>query len=622
MRLAPWAIVLLGVSLAIAACWQALNAPFFLDDNFYVFDNVKLQALHPADLYKLFLEPYNSYEFLPLRDLSYWLDMRLFGLAPYELRLHNMLLYLMGCLLVYTTTLSLWRYFTPGATDAPWAAAAVATLFALHPAHVETLVWASCRKDVLSGLFALLALWLAVGARRAQGLAPRRASATLAALLAAILCKATMVVMAPVIGLLWIIFWRDIPAIARPRAMLLWPLACMLLAACLAAIFMGHSSVKLPVYFGAEAYPRTLAILGWMARLALTPESRHYLYPVYEGAGLGGMVALGAMTLLAGIAGVAMLRKRSLAGFALAIFALLCLPYTQILPYSTDSLVTDRSLYLALWPILLLLVALGWQLKRVPRLLLLLAVALPWIYQTVERPNDWRGMDTVFDADIRAYPGFYFPLCRKVFWLHDTGNASARDEKLADAIADPQIRNIMIQFVRADHALNAAASAADLHETISRLLAWDALLQKLPEQAKWNTPLTVAYAKFREELKGLWIALAQKFPDDAGVRYQAGLGMLKAGDFERAASELQAAVGSPQLAGALRGSAFKSLGIALLDGGHFVQAEAPLQAALTQTPPDSESYCVLAELYRHTGRPTEALQAEFNCRFHGAAKQQ
>ena len=44
-------------------------------------------------------------------------------------------------------------------TGALWRSALVAALFALHPLHVESVAWASERKDVLSTLFFLLTLW-------------------------------------------------------------------------------------------------------------------------------------------------------------------------------------------------------------------------------------------------------------------------------------------------------------------------------------------------------------------------------------------------------------------------------------------------------------------------------
>lgn len=143
----PLMLVLVSASVAVGAYLQAFNYPFISDDLTYLPQNTKLIGLHLADLWRLFIEPYNCcFEYLPLRDLSYWLDIKLFGLTPSASRGHNILLYLLSLPLVYATTLAIWKYFRPvDATSAPWAAAAVTALFALHPTLVESVVWISGR---------------------------------------------------------------------------------------------------------------------------------------------------------------------------------------------------------------------------------------------------------------------------------------------------------------------------------------------------------------------------------------------------------------------------------------------------------------------------------------------
>src|SRR5438046_2221760 len=49
-------------------------------------------------------------------------------------------------------------WFLLRATHARWPSALIAALFALHPLHVESVAWASERKDTLSTLFGLLSL--------------------------------------------------------------------------------------------------------------------------------------------------------------------------------------------------------------------------------------------------------------------------------------------------------------------------------------------------------------------------------------------------------------------------------------------------------------------------------
>jgi hypothetical protein len=178
--------------------------------------------------------------------------------------------------LVYVVTLRLWRYFrTADVTDTPWAAAVVTALFALHPALIESVVWISGRKYMLPNLFAMLTLWLAVKAKREYCLSVPHAIAALLAFVAMMLSKASYVAVAPIIALLWVMFWRDIPATKRPHSLLLWPVAILVLAGILIRVFIVGSEETEPFYFGSEALTRTFAILGWLARLAVSPEGRH-----------------------------------------------------------------------------------------------------------------------------------------------------------------------------------------------------------------------------------------------------------------------------------------------------------------------------------------------------------
>jgi len=530
-HLAPLVLVLFGVLVALGATLQALNFPFLSDDSFYITSNAKLAGLRFAELWRLLVEPYNPYEFLPLRDFSYWLDMALFGLTPSAFRLHNMFLYLLCCLLVYGATLSVWRYFRPSQfADAPWVAATVTALFAIHPAHVEAVVWISGRKDVLSGMFAMLALWLAIQAKREQGFSPRYAMACLLVLLAAMLSKATTVAVAPIIALIWIVFWRDTPQSLRRRTMLLWPLAVLLLAACMAPIFSANSTVKLLPYWGIESVTRALAVVGWLLRLVITPASHHYAYPVFEDAWLPAMVAAGVVMLLVAMAGVVMLlRKRSIEGFALAAFALLCLPYTQFAPYITHSLVTDRFLFLAIWPAMLLLVALVWRLTPMPRVAILLLIALPWAMQTVERPRDWRSYETLIEADLHAYPGYYFPLFQNIERLVSMGNYNEARE-MADNIKDAEVRNIVIKLVEGAYAVAVdAVRTGDPRNSLARLQELGGLLKQPLVQAQWNTPLFSFWLSGRNILSAEWETLARNFPEDASVRL--GLKLRQEGGF-------------------------------------------------------------------------------------------
>jgi tetratricopeptide (TPR) repeat protein len=614
-QFAPLALILLSAIIAVASYLQTLDYPFVYDDVVYVPENAKLAGLHLSELWRLFVEPYNEFsEFLPLRDFSYWLDMTLFGLAPSVFRVHNILLYLLCLPLVYATTLELWRYFRQADTaNAPMAAAAVTVLFALHPTLVEPVVWIGGRKDIQAAMFSLLALWLALRAKRKQALSAPYAAATLLVLLAAMLSKATAFAVAPLIAMLWTLFWFDIPKPERRRSMLLWPFASLLLAACVAKIFAAIITTRVPFYFGMEAVTRTLAIFGWLTRLALSPESRHVFYPVFEYPHLFVMVAIGGVALAGTVAaGISFLRKRSLEGFALIAFFLFCAPSLQFIPYEPPALVSDRFLALAVWPAILLIVAILWRVKPAARAVILFSIALPWCMQTVERPRDWRSFETTIDADLQAYPGCYMPAHYKIV------DFQLRQEKYAEAISTansitiPQFRDVMLNLIEADRAVY-DLSTVDPRGAMSLLWDLGLSLKQPPALAQWDSPIKVLWEMSQITLASEWEFLIGRFPDDISVRYNYGLWLLSVPKYEYAAPQLQAAIESQHLPEYVRGNAFKNLGRALMNSGHIAEAEAPLRAALEQSPPDLQANCMLSDVYKQSGRLKEAAQTKALC---------
>src|SRR5262249_28793599 len=77
-------------------------------------------------------------------------DCQLFGMNAGGHLLVNALIHVANTLLLF--------WFLLRTTCARWPSALVAALFALHPLHVESVAWASERKDTLSTFFGLLSL--------------------------------------------------------------------------------------------------------------------------------------------------------------------------------------------------------------------------------------------------------------------------------------------------------------------------------------------------------------------------------------------------------------------------------------------------------------------------------
>lgn len=86
----------------------------------------------------------------PLTWFSHMLDCELFGVRPGWHHLVNVLFHCLNSSLLFVLLQRL--------TQATWRSLIVAALFALHPAHVESVAWISERKDVLSTFFGILSM--------------------------------------------------------------------------------------------------------------------------------------------------------------------------------------------------------------------------------------------------------------------------------------------------------------------------------------------------------------------------------------------------------------------------------------------------------------------------------
>ena len=131
----------------------------------------------------------------PLTWLSHMLDVSLYGLDVRGHHASSLLLHALNAALVFL--------LLRATTGAAGASLLVAALFAVHPTRLESVVWISERKDVLSTFFGLLALaawvrWTRRGQRPLYALA--------AALHAASLMAKPMLVTLPVL-LLLLDFW-------------------------------------------------------------------------------------------------------------------------------------------------------------------------------------------------------------------------------------------------------------------------------------------------------------------------------------------------------------------------------------------------------------------------------
>jgi tetratricopeptide (TPR) repeat protein len=188
---------LLLAALVFLAYFPLLGAGFVYDDLIIVEGNPTIDSLSPASIARIFgqnywyphLEVDNLYR--PVTVLSHAVEHALVGEAPWLYHLTNILLHLASVLLLH----GLLRRLLPGAG---WLAAALAGIFAVHPAISEAVCNVTCRADLL----VVLLILLAAGAMTAESQRARRPWLLPLLALAALFSKENGVVLLPVVLLI------------------------------------------------------------------------------------------------------------------------------------------------------------------------------------------------------------------------------------------------------------------------------------------------------------------------------------------------------------------------------------------------------------------------------------
>jgi Preprotein translocase subunit YidC len=154
-----------------------------LDDPQYVSENPFVaNGLTWAGVKWAFTSIHASY-WLPLIWLSHMVDVQLYGLNAGGHHVTNVLLHSVDTILLFA--------LLQRTTGALGRSAFVAALFAVHPLHVESVVWLTERKDVLSTLFLLLTIWTYVDYVRQPSRG--RYVLSLACFTLGLMCKAMLV---------------------------------------------------------------------------------------------------------------------------------------------------------------------------------------------------------------------------------------------------------------------------------------------------------------------------------------------------------------------------------------------------------------------------------------------
>jgi tetratricopeptide (TPR) repeat protein len=304
-RTAALAAIYLGLAGLVAVVFLQTGHFNFVnyDDGGYVFENPNIKAgLTWRGVVWAFTHVH-SQNWHPLTSISHMIDCQLFGLNAGAHHLVNVGLHTVTALLLFTF---LWQ-----STNALWASAISAAIFAIHPLRVESVAWISERKDVLSGLFFMLTLLAYLRYLRGQ---TWQRMAVVAICFAFGLMSKPMLVTTPII-LLLLDYWP----FARFKKQGLWklilekvPLVILSVGSCTATLIAQQvaigSTESLPLASRIDnalvTYVNYLRQMFWPVDLV-----PFYIHPEWR---LGTWEIIGAIILLAGITAAMFLLRRKL----------------------------------------------------------------------------------------------------------------------------------------------------------------------------------------------------------------------------------------------------------------------------------------------------------------------
>lgn len=330
------ALILVALTVAVYARTLGHDFQMSWDDNWYIVYNESIQGFSWQNLVTIFSSIYQA-NYAPLQMLSYMLDYSLWGLNPGAFALTNFVFHALNGVLLYRLLSSL--------HGERLLALVASALFLVHPLQVESVAWISCRKNVLS-LFFLLLAWEAY--RRYRAAEPGRGGmaylASLAAFVLSLMAKSTTLVL-PVILMLYDVCYPTGEGRLRLRDKVPYAVAALVFAL-LSMHVQTHDfqgGIREPYHGGsplATVYTMLPVFCLYLWRL-VWPAGLSAIYnPPIHTTPDGVVIAAGLLLAAVVWGGFRLFRTDRRLGFWFLFFWIGLLPFAQIVPILW--LITDR----------------------------------------------------------------------------------------------------------------------------------------------------------------------------------------------------------------------------------------------------------------------------------------
>jgi protein O-mannosyl-transferase len=584
-------------AVTLAVYGQALRCEFLtFDDQAYVTENRHvLPGLTLADIQWAFCSV-TAGNWHPLTMLSHMLDCQIYGLRPWGHHLTNVLLHTANTVLLFLLLARM--------TGAVWPGACVAALFAIHPAHVESVAWIAERKDVLCGFFYLFAIRAYLNAQNSSS---KFRYVWVTVLFALALMSKPMAVTLPFV-LLLLDFWPlgrarllDWP-LWRKLAMEKWPLLLLSAASCGVTVWaqrhdqavasdvelpfagrMGHAMISYFDYVRVLVFPRHLA--------AYYPYRRHesLMWGVVAGVGLA----------LATWLAVACARRRPYVIVGWLWFVGTLVPVIGLVQVGGQGW-ADRYVYLPSIGFFVIAVWAGAELAaRLPAVKLLaplIAVALVWV--TSVELGYWKDTRTLFGRAMAVTENNYLAMTLAGSMDADKGKLDEAIRLYRGALAcKPAYPEAHFFLGRALERKGEAAGALSEYEHALRLR---------PDFAPAHIMVGLLLTKDQkyDEAVAHYQAALKANPESAAAQSDWGMVLTKQGRWQESIGHYEEALRlDPTLA-----EAHNNLGIDYLQTGRLADGIRELRATLKLNSGDAETEINLAQALNQQGQWDQAAE--------------
>jgi tetratricopeptide (TPR) repeat protein len=598
----PVAGAALIILLTVIAYLPALRSGFIWDDDDYVTRNLALRSLRGLE--GIWFRPGSTVQYYPLDFTSHWIEYHLWGLRPLGYHVTNVLLHALNAVLLW---LALKRLKIPWSW---W----VATVFALHPVNVESVAWITERKNVLSGLFYLLALHAYLRFRSLDAGEETPVCnwwyylLTFLFFLCALLGKTSTCSLPAVLALL--IWWKK-GRVTRRDVTPLVPLFILGTVMGLMTQRMEQRAGASGVEWSLSAAQRCLVAgraLWFYAGKLFWPRPIMFIYPRWQVDAAVAWQYLFPLAALAVLATLWLLRFRIGRGPLVAVlfFAGTLVPALGFFNvfYFRYSYVADHFQYVAQLGLLCLagsvFSVICKRVNREGRILATLTSALVLLSLGVSawnRAHVYQNAETLWRDTLTKNPRCWMA-------YNNLGLTQRHAGKVQDAIASYR-QSLQINPDNAEAHYNLGNSLLDIGKVNDAIAEYEQALRIQPDSASAQNGLAMALVRAGriQDAIARYQRSLQTNPNPAEAHYNFGNFLLQAGRVDDAVAEYEQVVRlRPDSA-----KAQNNLGVALARSGRIQDAMAHYQQALHINPKDADAQYNFGNAFQQLGNVPEAI---------------